>query len=340
MKHLQLEGLKDKLNKHVNVAIIGHRNPDGDAIGSTLGLKFYLEQKAIEAQVIVPNSYPDFLKWLPGNDKINIYEQQQKQCDQILEQADLVFTLDFNDLSRVGDDLYNKLKTLTVDFVLIDHHQQPTDFAKYLFTDDQKCSTSEMIYDFINYFDDTNLINPSIATNLYTGIMTDTGSFKYASTTSDTHRVIANLIDAGAPNNQIHKNTFDVNSVNRLQLLGLALTQLEKLNNYHVAYIYLSRKNLEENGFKKGDTEGFVNYALSIKDVEMAAIFIEDMKEDYIKLSLRSKNNFDVNKFARQHFNGGGHINAAGGRCEYSLDDSITYFKNSLTQYPELQCES
>ena len=340
MKYLKLEGLEERLNNQINVAIIGHRNPDGDAIGSTLGLKLYLDQKNINAHVIVPNNYPEFLKWLPANDIINIYDQQQEKCDQLLDNADLVFTLDFNDLSRVGDDLHKKLKNLEVDFALIDHHQQPTGFAKYLFTDDEKSSTCELIYDFIDYFDDTNRINSSIATNLYAGIMTDTGSFKYASTTSHTHTVIANLIDAGAPNNLIHKNTFDVNSLNRLQLLGLALTQLKKIDTYQVAFIYLSRKNLEDHDFKKGDTEGFVNYALSVKDVEMAAIFIEDIKEDYIKLSLRSKNEFDVNQFARKHFNGGGHINAAGGRYDHSLADCIAYFKDSLTQYPELQCES
>jgi len=340
MKYVKLEGLEKILNNQINVAIIGHRNPDGDAIGSTLGLKLYLDQKNINAHVIVPNNYPEFLKWLPANDIINIYDQQQEKCDQLLDNADLVFTLDFNDLSRVGDDLHKKLKNLEVDFALIDHHQQPTGFAKYLFTDDEKSSTCELIYDFIDYFDDTNRINSSIATNLYAGIMTDTGSFKYASTTSHTHTVIANLIDAGAPNNLIHKNTFDVNSLNRLQLLGLALTQLKKIDTYQVAFIYLSRKNLEDHDFKKGDTEGFVNYALSVKDVEMAAIFIEDIKEDYIKLSLRSKNEFDVNQFARKHFNGGGHINAAGGRYDHSLADCIAYFKDSLTQYPELQCES
>ena len=340
MKNLQLKGLKDKLSEQLNVAIIGHKNPDGDAIGSTLGLKLYFDQKNIDAQVIVPNDCPDFLKWLPANDHVYNYDKEIETCDKILEQADLIFALDFNDLSRVGNDLYDKLKSLQTDFALIDHHQQPTDFAKYLFTDDQKCSTCELVYDFIDYFDDADKVNASIATNLYAGIMTDTGSFKYASTTSHTHRVIADLIDAGAPNNLIHKNTFDVNSLNRLQLLGLALTQLEKNDTYRVAYIYLSRKNLEDHNFKKGDTEGFVNYALSIKNVEMAAIFIEDIKEDYIKLSLRSKNDFDVNQFARKHFNGGGHINAAGGRYDHSLTDCISYFKDSLTQYPELKCES
>ena len=340
MKNLQLEGFKEKLEDLKKVVIIGHRNPDGDAIGSTMGLKLYLESMDIDSQVIVPNDFPDFLKWLPRNNEINIYEKDTEHCDQLLDNAEMVFTLDFNDLSRVGDDLHEKLKSLQVDFTLIDHHQQPTNFAKYIFTDDQKCSTCELVYDLIKYYEDTGRITASIATNLYVGIMTDTGSFKYASTTADTHRVIADLIDAGAPNNTIHKNTFDVNSINRLQLLGLALSRLEKIVDHQVAYIYLTRKDLEENRFKKGDTEGFVNYALSIKEVEMAAIFIEDIKEDYIKLSLRSKNDFDVNQFARKHFNGGGHINAAGGRCDRPITECIAYFKDSLTQYSELQCES
>ena len=338
MENVQLEGLKERLNTNTKAVIIGHRNPDGDAVGSTLGLKLYFDKKNIPAEVVLPNDYPDFLQWLPGNDQVHIYDKQKDECDKLLDDADLIFTLDFNDLSRVGDDLHQKLKTSSADFALIDHHQQPMDFAKYLFTDDEKCSTCELVYDLIAHFGDTQLIDASIASNLYTGIMTDTGSFKYASTTSDTHRVIADLIDAGARNDQIHKNTFDVNSLNRLRLLGLALSRLEKLNGHQVAYIHLSRKDLEDHGFKKGDTEGFVNYALSIKDVELAAIFIEDTNEDYVKLSLRSKNDFNVNEFAREHFNGGGHINAAGGRCDRKLEDCIEYFKETLNQYPALKC--
>jgi phosphoesterase RecJ-like protein len=338
MENVQLEGLEYSLNAKTKVVIIGHRNPDGDAVGSTLGLKLYFDKKGVPAEVILPNDYPDFLKWLPGNDQVHLYEVQKDECDRMLTDADLIFTLDFNDLSRVGDELHQKLKTSSADFVLIDHHQQPMDFAKYLFTDDEKCSTCELVYDLIDHFGDNQWIDASIASNLYTGIMTDTGSFKYASTTSDTHRVIADLIDAGARNDQIHKKTFDVNSLNRLQLLGLALSRLEKLVDHKVAFIHLSRKDLEDHDFKKGDTEGFVNYALSIKDVELAAIFIEDMNEDYVKLSLRSKNDFNVNEFAREHFNGGGHINAAGGRCDRQLEDCIAYFKETLTQYPALQC--
>ena len=340
MKNLQLKGFEESLDNLEKAVIVGHRSPDGDAIGSTLGLKLYLQALNIDAQVIVPDDYPDFLKWLPHNQEVNVYDKQTAYCNELLDNAGMVFTLDFNDLSRVGDALHEKLKNLQADFTLIDHHQQPTDFATYSFTDDEKCSTCELVYDLIKYYKNTDKIDASIATNLYVGIMTDTGSFKYASTTADTHRAIADLIDHGAVNSKIHKKTFDASSVNRLQLLGLALSHLEKIEGLKVAFIHLSRQNLIHNGFKKGDTDGFVNYALSIKDVEMAAIFIEDRYEDYIKLSLRSKNDFDVNQFARKHFNGGGHINAAGGRFDHSLEEGISYFKDVLTQYPELKCES
>ena len=340
MKIIQLKGFRDKLENLKKMVIIGHRSPDGDAIGSTLGLKLYLEKLNIEAHVIVPNEHPDFLKWLPHNEEINIYENHTEHCDKLLDDAEMVFTLDFNDLNRVGEGFDEKLKNLQVEFTLIDHHQEPKDFAEYQFTDDEKCSTCELVYDLIKYYDDADKIDASIATNLYLGIMTDTGSFKYASTTADTHRAVADLIDHGAVNSKIHKKTFDASSVNRLQLLGVALSNLEKIEGLKVAFIHLSRQDLIHSGFKKGDTDGFVNYALSIKDVHMAAIFIEDRYEDYIKLSLRSKNDFDVNQFARKHFNGGGHINAAGGKFDRSLDEAISYFKDTLTQYPELKCKS
>lgn len=338
MKKIELTGLNRVLSNAGKVVILGHKNPDGDAIGSTMGLHLYLKQKNVNSHVIMPNDYPDFLKWLPGNDQVMIFERNKSECTDLLKEADLIFTLDFNDLSRVGDDMAKILENLDTDFGLIDHHRQPGDYATYQMTDDQKSSTSEMVYDFIDYFEETDLIDEAIATNLYAGILTDTGSFKYASTTAHTHRIIAHLIDHGAPNNLIHKNIFDVNSLNKLKLLGLALTQLKKVPKHEVAYIYLTRKNLEDHQFKKGDTEGFVNYALSIKNVELAAIFIEDLYQDYIKISLRSKNDFDVNILAREYFNGGGHKNAAGGRFDQSLKECIDFFKNTITQYPELKC--
>ena len=180
---------------------------------------------------------------------------------------------------------------------------------------------------------DTHLVDANIATCLYTGIMTDTGSFRFRSTTSLTHRVVADLIDKGADNANIHNNVYDANSFDRLQLLGRALSNLKYEEALNTAYITLSQQELDSHNFKKGDTEGVVNYALSLGGIVFAAIFIENRSEGIIKISFRSKGSFDVNTFARDHFNGGGHINAAGGRSEDSLNDTIEKFISILPQY-------
>ena len=198
------------------------------------------------------------------------------------------------------------------------------------------CSTCEMIYHFFEMLDDTNSIDAKIASCIYVGIMTDTGSFRFSSTTSTTHRVIADLIDKGAPNSDIHNNVYDNNSYNRLQLLGLALNNLKVVPHLNTAYISLSQPELIKHNFRKGDTEGVVNYGLSIKNVKFAAIFIEHKQEGIIKISLRSKDSFDVNEFAREHFNGGGHVNAAGGRSDLKLSETIKKFVSLLPNYSKV----
>ncbi len=213
---------------------------------------------------------------------------------------------------------------------MIDHHQQPDSYAKYAFVDPESCSTSQLIYQFIEKLNHLEHIDQDVATCIYTGILTDTGSFRFPSTTSLTHRIVANLLDLGANNSEIYNRIHNVNTVNRVQLLGRALKNLRVLKEYHTAYISLSQKDLREFNFRKGDTEGFVNYALSIKNVIFAAIFIEDKKQGIIKISFRSSVIFSVNDFSRNHFNGGGHINAAGGRSEESLNDTIKKFINLL----------
>ncbi|MEO2127186.1 MAG: bifunctional oligoribonuclease/PAP phosphatase NrnA [Christiangramia sp.] len=317
-----------------NIVIVPHKGPDGDAIGSSLGLYHFLKDKGHQVQVIAPNDYPHFLKWLPGNDSVMIYEQEKAKADELISQADIIFTLDFNHLSRCGE-MELPLTEADAVFVMIDHHQEPADYAAYTYSDSEMSSTCEMVYNFINKLRANKNITPEIATCLYAGIMTDTGSFRFSSTSSDTHRAIADLIDKGAKNAEIHNNIFDTNSQDKMRLLGTALSNLKVNSEFRTAYITLSQEELDRHHFQKGDTEGFVNYGLSLEGIIFAVIFIEKENEDLVKISFRSKGDFDVNKFARAHFNGGGHINAAGGRSDLSLNDTVVKFNRLLPEYRE-----
>lgn len=326
--------LKEALSSPKKIVIIPHKNPDGDAIGSTLGLYHYLRAYSHEVKVISPNDYPEFLKWMPGDDSILKYDYQTNESLKYIQGADFIFTLDFNTLDRVGP-METALTGLEATFVMIDHHQQPSGYAKFMYSDTDMSSTCEMVYHFINQLDDLNSITPQIANCLYAGIMTDSGSFRYATTTSTTHRVVADLIDRGARNTEIHNAIYDSSSLSRLHLLGCALSNLVMMEALNTVYITLSRHELETYNYKKGDTEGIVNYGLSLKGVVFSVIFIENTQEDYIKISLRSKGEFDVNEFARKHFDGGGHINAAGGRSDLSMEDTVKRFKETVKSYKQ-----
>ena len=330
----QFEELKSFLETPRNVVIVGHRNPDGDAMGASLGLCHYLKKKGHTPTVVVPNEYPDFLHWLPGSDNTYRFDWQNSQAQRAINASEIIFLLDFNALHRVGQDMQNTLESYQKDFVLIDHHQQPDTFT-YMYSDVEMCSTCQMVYHFIEKMGDLNLIDSEISTCLYTGIMTDTGSFRFRSTTSLTHRVIADLIDKGAENHKIHSDVYDSSSYGRLQLLGQALSNLKVQSAYKTAYITLTQEEKIANNFKKGDTEGIVNYALSIQGIVMAAIFIEDKEQGIIKISFRSKGAFSVNQFAREHFNGGGHDNAAGGKSDLSMEDTINKFNQLLPKNKE-----
>ncbi|MGB1170007.1 MAG: DHH family phosphoesterase, partial [Flavobacteriaceae bacterium] len=287
----QFDELKSFLERPRNVVIVGHRNPDGDAMGASLGLCHYLKMKGHSPTVVVPNEYPDFLHWLPGSKATYRFDWQNSQSQRVIKASDIIFLLDFNALHRVGNDMQNTLEKYQNDFMLIDHHQQPDEFS-YMYSDVEMSSTCQMVYHFIEKMGDLDLIDSKISTCLYTGIMTDTGSFRFRSTTSLTHRVIADLIDKGAVNDRIHSNIYDSNSYGRMQLLGQALSNLKVLPVFKTAYITLTQEEKTINDFKKGDTEGIVNYALSIQGVVMAAIFIEDKEQGIIKISFRSKGTF------------------------------------------------
>jgi phosphoesterase RecJ-like protein len=303
-------------------------------MGSTLGLYHYLKSHNHNAVVIAPNDYPDFLKWLPGDDTVLKFENQQEESKTLIEKADLLFTLDFNAFHRAGD-MAEVLEASSAIKLMIDHHQQPDDYAKFMYSDVTMSSTCEMVYNFIEMLGDTGKIDAKIATCLYVGIMTDTGSFRFKATTSRTHYVIGTLIEKGANNSEIHNNIYDTNSYSRLQLLGRAMSNLKVIPKLRTAYITLSQAELDEFNFKKGDTEGFVNYALSLKGIIFAAIFIESKQDGIIKISLRSKGEFSVNEFSRAHFHGGGHTNAAGGRSETDMVSTIDNFISILPKYKQ-----
>lgn len=332
MTKREISEIKVLLKSPKKIVIVPHKNPDGDAMGSTLGLYHYLKLFNHDTTIIAPNDYPDFLKWLPGDEFVLKYDTDKIKADELIINADIIFTLDFNALHRTGD-MEDILTSAEAVKILIDHHQQPDNYAKYVYSDVTMCSTAQMIYHFIEMLGDVKTINSDISTCLYTGIMTDTGSFRFRSTTSTTHRVIANLIDNGADNAEIHNNVYDTNSYNKLQLLGRALSNLKLISDSNTAYITLSQKELNTFDYKKGDTEGVVNYALSLSGVKFAVIFIENQSDGIIKISLRSKGDFDVNAFAREHFNGGGHINASGGRSELSLKKTVEKFISILPTY-------
>ena len=332
MNKAKILDLKKALSNPKKVVIVPHKNPDGDAMGSTLGLCNYLKKLGHSAIVIAPNDYPEFLKWIPGTKDVLIHEEHTRVAEAHISQADLIFTLDFNALHRCGA-METPIENSAAIKVMIDHHQQPDDYATYVFSDVSICSTSEMVYHFIEMMDDLEHIDVAIGEALYTGIMTDTASFRFSLTTSTTHRLIAHLIDIGVEKTHIHNAVYDTNSFGRLQLLGCALNNLKFLESFKTAYISLTHKELEAHDFQKGDTEGFVNYGLSLKGARFAVIFIEHKQEGIIKISFRSKGDFDVNTFARTHFNGGGHKNASGGRSNLNLEDTIEKFISILSEY-------
>lgn len=322
----------DLLSSPKSIVIVPHKNPDGDAIGSTVALHKYLSKKGHNSCVISPNEYPHFLKWIPGQEEVLVYSAFAKAAKEKIQKADLIFTLDFNHFSRTGE-MHEDLAAASAQFIMIDHHQEPADYAVVTYSDTAMSSTCEMVYHFLDMLDAVPDIDTDMATCLYTGIMTDTGSFRFPSTTAMTHKVIAILIEKGAKNAEIHRAIYDTNSFTKLQLLGVALKNLKVLPEYKTAFITITQKELDSHKFQKGDTEGFVNYGLSLEGIHFAVIFIENKADNMIKMSLRSKGSFSVNEFARKHYAGGGHTNAAGGRSLLTMKKTIEQFIDTLATY-------
>ncbi|WEA03779.1 DHH family phosphoesterase [Mucilaginibacter sp. SJ] len=332
---LDLASLTDLLTKPQKIVITTHHKPDGDAMGSSLGLYNYLIQQGHHARVIAPTDYPDFLSWLPGNENVIIYTEHREEAATLIAEAKLIFCLDFNALSRINDmgELVGESNAYKI---MIDHHLEPADFDDYRHWDINACATAQLVYDFIvNELHHKELVNKDVATCLYTGIMTDSASFRLPNTTSGVHRIVADLIDAGAVNWRIHELVYNSASENRLRFLGHCLANcLEVLPEFNTAIIAVSKHDLERFDVETGDTEGVVNYALSMASIRLAAFIVE--RSDRVKLSLRSKGEFPANEICKKYFNGGGHRNAAGGHSEDSLEQVIQQFKQILPEYKKL----
>jgi phosphoesterase RecJ-like protein len=326
-----VSALKQLLSSPRNIVITTHHRPDGDAIGSSLGLYHYLKVGEHNVNVIVTSDFPDFLHWMNGVDSIIDFSKKKAEAVRITSEADLIFCLDFNQLNRL--DKYEEfVKKSSAKKILIDHHLDPDTIFDYSFSFPEACSTCELIYIFIEAMGDEAKVNKAIAECIYTGIMTDTNSFRYESMRASTHRIIASLIEAGVQNYRIHENVYDSFSIDRLRLLGYCICEkLTLLPEYRTGYMALSREELKRFNYKTGDTEGIVNYALSVKGIKMAALFME--RDGEIKISFRSKDEFSVKEVSAKYFEGGGHRNAAGGRSSESLEKTVERFVSVLPLY-------
>ena len=332
---LELAELKKFLEQPRHIVITTHHKPDGDAMGSSLGLYNYLIQQGHHTTVITPTDYPDFLAWMPGNGDVIIYTENVEKSAELVAGAEMIFCLDFNTLSRINE-LGELVRGSNALKVMIDHHLEPEDFDNYRHWDINACASAQLVYDFIvNQLNNKQLINKDVAACLYTGIMTDSASFKLPNTTSGVHRIVADLIDLGAVNWHIHDLVYSNMSEDRLRFTGHCLTnKLEVLHEFNTSLITVNKQELEHYNVETGDTEGIVNYGLNIEGIRLTAFIVE--RKDKIKLSLRSKGEFPANEICKKYFKGGGHRNAAGGESTDSLEEVIQKFKSILPEYKKL----
>lgn len=315
------------------IVITFHQNPDGDAYGSSLGLKFFLESRGLKRITLISPTEPaEYLKWMPGAQEVKVWQESMKE--EIIAAADLIFCLDFSSASRLKE-MKEAVLNASAPTVIIDHHEQPEDFGDLYYWNVKASSTCELVFNLIADLGETRLITRDGAVCLYTGLLTDTGSFRFDCTTPAVHRIAAELLEKGVDPSSVHRNLFDNNPYEKLQFLGYVLSnKLIFLPEYRVAYMAVSTEELKRFNSRNGDTEGLVNQGLAIQNAVMAVLFTE--KEDQIRISFRSVHDLSVADFAREHFEGGGHKNAAGGRSQLSLNETVEKF---LTLLPKIKNE-
>lgn len=325
-----IEEIKPLLDTPKRVVITMHQKPDADAMGSSLALYHYLIQKGHLVTVISPTNFPDFLKWMPGAEGVIDFESSTDKALEALKDIELLFCLDFNALYRTKN-LAPHLEALHCTKILIDHHLEPQPDFEYGVSDTSASSTAQLVYETIYKLGDEKLINLDIAQCIYAGTVTDTGSFRFASTTARVHRMVADLMDRGLRHEIIHQEIYDNFLENRLRFLGHSLlNRMEVFYEYNTAMLAIPYSDLKRFDLQTGDTEGLVNFLLSIQGIKMAALIIDRNSE--VKLSFRSKGNFDVNTFARKYFDGGGHFNASGGRSTDSLEKTVNRFIKAVEE--------
>lgn len=327
---------KERLSHPQKIVITTHHNPDADALGSSLGMYNYLRKKNHQVTVITPSDYPSFLHWMKGNDEVINFEEedQQKKAKELMSEADMIICLDFSNLARINE-VAELVKSADAYIVNVDHHQDPEDFADFRYWSTSAAATCELIYELITEMGDKSLIDKDIADCLYAGIMTDTGGFRHPNTTKNVHYITAELIGLGADNSKISRLIYDTNSINRLKFIGFALTRrLVILQDLQTAYFAISKKDLKKYNSQTGDTEGLVNYALSLDGIKLAALFTE--RKDNVKISFRTAEDVAINKFAGKYFDGGGHKNASGGKSDLSLTATTKKFEKLVKENQQL----
>lgn len=322
--------IKDLIKKTRSICILIHHNPDGDAVGSALALYHFFRQHNHKVHIITPNDYPGFLQWLPGNKVVIDFNKQQTKAIDAIVKTDILLGVDFNEVSRIKD-LQSYWQKSTAKKIIIDHHPNPQDNADLIISDTSASSAAELVYNFMEYVN-KDAINKTIAECVYTGIMCDTGNFNFNSSHPHTFRLVADLLTFGINKDYIFDCVYHNFSENRMRLLGYCLSEkLVVLPEYRTAYLSINLKEQQTYHFRRGDSEGLVNYPLSIKNIVFSVLFFQTDKE--IRISFRSKGNFNVNCLARKYFNGGGHDNAAGGNSNLNMDATIRYFTNTIQNY-------
>ena len=316
------------IHKGNSIVITTHHKPDGDALGSSLGLYHFFKKKKLDVSIVSPTDYSKNFNWMPGQEIIINFEEKPQQAKTLFEKADILFCLDFNNFSRIND-LAEIARNSKAKKVMIDHHEYPENFDDYRFWNPKASSTSELIYQFLSVYEDEDWMNQQAAECLYVGIMTDTGSFKHDSTSALTHEVAKKVHQLGVQTGKIHERIFDRGSLSRTRLVGYVFYQkLRVMEDLPVAIVSLDKEELKEFNVQTGDTEGFANFGLGIDGILLSALFVE--RKDMVKISFRAKSNFKVNIFSQKYFEGGGHQKAAGGRSLLGLNETVAKFEEKI----------